>query len=74
MGRGDPDAVALVVVQGGTNVPAINAMWGPSAMLIGFFMDNNAGAWRGERCAVEIKCALELGVGRKFGVESGWSE
>ena len=46
-GRGYPDTVALVVVQGGTNVPAIDAMRCPSVSLIGFFMYDDAGAWGG---------------------------
>ena len=58
MCRGDPYSVALVVVHGGTNVPSIDAMRGPSATLSGFFMDNNASAWWGEWCAVEIKGTL----------------
>ena len=36
MGRWDPYSVALVVVHGGTNVPSIDAVRGPSAMLCGF--------------------------------------
>ena len=47
VGRGDPDAVALVVVHDGTDVPAIDAMRGPSAPLGGFFMYDNMGAWWG---------------------------
>ena len=65
VGRGDPDTVALVVVHGRTYVPAIDAMRGPSAPLSGFFVYDNTGVWWGERCVVEIKCAFELGIGRK---------
>ena len=56
--RWDPDSVALVVVHGGTNVPSIDTVQGPSVTLSGFFMDNNVGAWWGERCAGEIKGAF----------------
>ena len=40
------DAVTLVVVRGGSEVPPINTVGGPGAAGAKFFMENDAGAGR----------------------------
>ena len=38
------DAVILVVIRGGSEVPPMDTVGGPGAAVAGCFMDNNAGA------------------------------
>jgi hypothetical protein len=55
--------MAAVVVQSRAEIPAFNSMGRPSFPNGGLFVDEDASTGRGERGAVEIERAMELGVG-----------
>ena len=59
-----PHCVASIGVHGGAKVPTINAMGCPTVAHAGFFMDDDAGARRSNRCAIEVKGSMELCPGR----------
>ena len=42
----DVDAVASVVVRGGSKVPSIYTVWGPCAEVVGFLVYYGSRAWR----------------------------
>jgi len=56
-----PNGVATIRVHGRTKIPAVDAMGCPRASDSGFFMDDDTGARRGNRGAVEIEGTMELG-------------
>jgi hypothetical protein len=69
-----PDGVAVIMVHGCSNVPAIDNMGSPSATNGGFFMDHHASSWRGEWRLVEIESAMNLRVGGLLEIDPGASE
>ena len=51
----DIDAIALVVLACRTDVPAINAMWGPRSLLVWGLIDEDLGPWGSKGGGVEIE-------------------
>lgn len=70
----DPDAVAAVGVLGRADIPAVEAMWGPGAAVFGLNVGDHTTTRRANRCSIEVKVAIDLGVGRELGVEAGATE
>jgi uncharacterized protein (UPF0548 family) len=66
--------MASVVVQSRAEVPAFNSVGRPSCPNGGLFVDEDASAGRGERGAVVIERAMELGVGRECWVDARATE
>ena len=64
------DALASVVVRGGSEVPSIYTVGGPGAAVFGCFVYYDSRACWCEWCAVEIKGTVELGFCRKSWVET----
>ena len=64
LGVSGPDSVTAVQMHGQAKVPAINAMWCPTATNTGFLMDDDASPRRSNRGAIEVKGAMELCPGR----------
>ena len=70
----DVGSVAVVGVQGRTNVPTIEAMGGPRFAVGWFFMDDDMDSGGSNGSAVEIVVAVDLGPGGKLGVDAGSTE
>ena len=73
-GGRDVVSVAAVVVSGGANVPSIDGMRGPGAALVRWFEDEDSCARRGKWRGIEIKDAVELGVGGEAWVNVGCAQ
>ena len=73
LGAPDPCAIAPVRVEGGANVPTIDTMGCPSLAAVWFFVDEDSNARWGNGGAVEVKLPMNLGPGRKVGVDAGTS-
>ena len=67
----DVDAVASVVVRGGSEVPCIYTMGVPGAVVVGCLVYYNFCAWRCQWCAVEIKSTVQLGFRQQSWIEMG---
>ncbi len=65
---GDVAFVAAVVFGGGTNVPSINAVGCHVALLAGGDVDDNPSAGRCKWTLVEVKVAVEAGMGGEAGL------
>ena len=70
----DPDAVATIMVHGGTNVKTFDGMWRPCVADGGLFMNKNSGARRCKRRTIVVESAMDLGVGRELGIDTGTAE
>ena len=70
----DPNGVTAVVSGGGTNIPGILAMGGPSAALVRFLVGDHMNARGSERGSIVIKAAMEEFMGRELGIEAGTAE
>ena len=55
--------VALILVEGGAEVPGVDGVGGPCAPESGFFVYKYFGSWRRQRRYVEIVGSVEEGVG-----------
>ena len=66
--------MASVVLRGGSKVPTIYTVEGPSAAVVGCLVYYDSRAWRCKWCALEIKCTVELSFFRQFWVETLRSE
>jgi hypothetical protein len=66
--------VATVVVQGWADIPAGDAVGSHAWALVGREVDNYASARWGERASIEIKVAVETGVGGEFWLASRGTE
>ena len=69
-----PDSVAAVAVAGGADIPAVGGVWGPCGAFGGFDVDQYSDSGRGKWSSVEVEHAVELGVGRKLGVDTRSTE
>jgi hypothetical protein len=58
-----PDAIAPVVAKGRAKIPTFDGARSPCFSYIGFLVNENLGAWWGERSAVEIKSSMHVGLG-----------
>ena len=70
MGIPHPHTIATIVIKGRSNVPSIKSMWRPGSTLVRFDMDEDAGTRRGNRGAIEIKMAMDLGPSRQLWVDA----
>ena len=68
-----PDAVAPVAVHGGADVPTVEGVWCPTCPFVGFLVNQDTNARRGNWCAVEVVVAVDLGPGGQLGVDLGTS-
>jgi hypothetical protein len=64
-----PDAIAAVMVEGGTQVPSMDGMGSPGAPGRGFFMDEDPDARRCKRGTVKVENATDMGIGGEVGME-----
>ena len=71
VGFRDINRVATIMFGGGTDVPTVDTVGGPSATLIGCFVKNHLGAEGCERRAVEVEGAVEVCFSGEAGVEAG---
>ena len=70
----DVDAVAPVVFRGATDVPAVDAVGGPSASMVGCIVHKDFCARRSKRGAIEIEGSVELGFGGQAWVNVGGAQ
>jgi hypothetical protein len=49
-----PDAIAAVVIHGRSEIPGLD---------VGLLVDEHPNPWRGERSSIEIKNAIDMGIG-----------
>ena len=63
--------VATVALKVRAHIPAVNAGGRPGAALVGLLVNDNVGARGGNGMGVVVIVAVELGPGRKLGVEAG---
>jgi len=71
---GTPDGIAPIGVPGRAHVPASHAMGCPTALCIGPDMGQDACAGWGNRCAIEVKGAIDVCPGRQLGVVAATTE
>ena len=69
-----PDSVTAIVVHGRAKVPAMDGMRGPRATDMGFLVDEDLNAGRGQWGAVKIKEAKNVGIGGEVGVQTAGAE
>ncbi len=55
-------------------MPASDGMGCPGAADSWFLVEWHAGAGRSKWCAVVVKSAMKLGIGREFGIDAGPTE
>ena len=65
--------VAAIVLGRWANVPAGFSVGRPSAAMIRGFMADGEGAGGSQGRCVEIELSKDLGVSRKFRINSGWT-
>ena len=55
-------------------IPASDTMWGPGGTLSWGLIREDAASWWSKRGFVEVECTVDLGVGRKIGVDVGFTK
>lgn len=66
--------MTAIVVEGGTDVPAVKCVRGPSATIAGLDVDEHFGAGWSKRGAVVIERAMDLGPSGESRIDSRSSE
>ena len=74
VGAGEEAFVAAVVFGGGSDIPTVDSMGSHVGTLVGCNMDDDSSARRGQGRLVEIKGAVEAGVGGQFGLAARGTE
>jgi hypothetical protein len=67
---GDVDAVAPIMLRGSANVPAVDSMWIPGALVGRSFVDKYFDARRRKRGAIVAENTIELSVCQEPGVDA----
>jgi hypothetical protein len=62
--------VASVMMQGWSNVPSVGCMGAEGGPVGRFFVEDDFGAWRCERCGVEVEVAVNGRVCGETGIEA----
>jgi hypothetical protein len=62
--------VAAVMFGGGTNLPAVNAVWRHVVTLVGRDMDDDTSSWRGKWTSVKVEDTVDASIGREFGLST----
>ena len=60
----DPNFVAAIGFEGGSDVPPIKSMWCPCFAVCGFFMGDDSTTNRSKGCSVEVEVAMDLCMSR----------
>jgi hypothetical protein len=70
LGFPHPDAVPTIIVKGRADIPAVKGVRRPGATERWFLVDEDTGAGRRERCAVEVKLTVDLCPSGEFRVDA----
>jgi hypothetical protein len=65
------NVIAVIVVKGRANVPAVLFVWGPCGALVGLDVNEYSGAWGRDRCAIEVIVSVHLVPGQQLQVDVG---
>ena len=70
----NPNVVATIGIQGGSNIPTNEAMRGPSSSFVGLFVGDHAASGGSERGTIVVERSIDLCPSRELGVDARATE